>query len=279
MNMSVYTEQTTGTGYVNSDAPTDIRYGCALKETSMVGNAMVTMADMMLMFSQLANDKFQQMSKKMDVARDVQDMANRLEIIMSKIEGKDGTGELPDDIIQYMRENNILIGDQTIDEFLAHDGDTTKAIQTFISEFYTRYIKNMDLPSQPDIWYLQSKLEFLDSLGLKVNGQKISDFVNENKYRNPADPRNNDYLSDDDMLVVFEAIQSYHFLSTNCTQKEFESIKTSLESAGGRASDFVQQSQLKLQQLMQNFNTAVTMANSVQSMNAESTKSIAQSIR
>ncbi|WP_277619546.1 hypothetical protein [Winslowiella iniecta] len=30
---------------------------------------------------------------------------------------------------------------------------------------------------------------------------------------------------------------------------------------------------------MQNFNTAVTMANSVQSMNAESAKSIAQSIR
>jgi secreted effector protein SseB len=104
MNMAVYTEQTAGNGYVNSDAPTDIRYGCALKETSLVGNAMVTMADMMLMFSQLANDKFVQMSKKMDVARDVQDMANRLEIIMSKLEKDSDTAEFPADILQYMRE-------------------------------------------------------------------------------------------------------------------------------------------------------------------------------
>ena len=182
-------EQTAPTsGYVNSDAPSDIRYGCALKETSMVGNAMVTMADMMLMFSQLANDKFQQMSKKMDVARDVQDMANRLEIIMSKLEKDSDPGEMPADILKYMKENNILIGDKTVDEFLAENGGT---------------------------W----------------------------------------------------------------TKKNLESVKVALESAGGKASDFVQQSQLKLQQLMQNFNTAVTMANSIQSMNAESTKAIAQSIR
>jgi secreted effector protein SseB len=183
------TEQTAPTGtYVNSDAPADIRYGCALKETSMVGNAMVTMADMMLMFSQLANDKFTQMSKKMDVARDVQDMANRLEIIMSKLEKDSDVGEMPADIIKYMKENNILIGDKPVDEFLADNGGK---------------------------W----------------------------------------------------------------TKKNLESVKVALESAGGKASDFVQQSQLKLQQLMQNFNTAVTMANSIQSMNAESTKSIAQSIR
>ncbi|KVD74100.1 secretion protein EspA [Burkholderia sp. ABCPW 14] len=57
------------------------------------------------------------------------------------------------------------------------------------------------------------------------------------------------------------------------------SVKSSLESVSGRASDFIQQSQLKMQQLMQNYNTAVQMINSLQSMLAESTKGIASAIR
>ncbi|MEG3130505.1 hypothetical protein SC171_21430 [Pantoea cypripedii] len=238
MNMSVNTEQTTGTGYVNSDAPTEIRYGCALKETSMVGNAMVTMADMMLMFSQLANDKFQQMSKKMDVARDVQDMANRLEIIMSKLEKDSDTAELPADIIQYMRENNILIGDKTIDELLFAN----------LSEKDQNYIKD-----------LQRQIGRIDNGDFADRPQHVQDEVRADLQR----------------MINNRLDQS----SVKVSKKDMESIKVALESAGGRASDFVQQSQLKLQQLMQNFNTAVTMANSIQSMNAESTKSIAQSIR
>jgi secreted effector protein SseB len=274
MNMAVYTEQTNGNGYVNSDAPTEIRYGCALKETSLVGNAMVTMADMMLMFSQLANDKFTQMSKKMDVARDVQDMANRLEIIMSKIEGKDGTGVLPDDIIQYMRENNILIGEQTIDEFLARGGDTAQVIAAYMEKFYSQYLFDSNLSDMDKNIYLTTfyeKIEWLDSLGIKVNGMSVSEFVNSNS--------TNDQMAVKDFIAIYDAMKAYKDISPECSKAQLESIKTSLESAGGKASDFVQQSQLKLQQLMQNFNTAVTMANSIQSMNAESTKSIAQSIR
>jgi secreted effector protein SseB len=238
MNMSVNTEQTTGTGYVNSDAPTDIRYGCALKETSMVGNAMVTMADMMLMFSQLANDKFVQMSKKMDVARDVQDMANRLEIIMSKLEKDSDTAELPADIIQYMRENNILVGDKTIDELLFGN----------LSEKDQAYIKD-----------LQRQIAKIDNGEYADRPQHVQDQVKADLQR----------------MINNRLDQA----PAKVSKKDMESIKVALESAGGKASDFVQQSQLKLQQLMQNFNTAVTMANSIQSMNAESTKSIAQSIR
>lgn len=58
-------------------------------------------------------------------------------------------------------------------------------------------------------------------------------------------------------------------------KEQLQAIKAALESVNGSTSDFVQQSHLKLLQLMQNFNTAFTIANNIQSMNAESNKSIA----
>ncbi|NMP26478.1 hypothetical protein GW590_06300 [Rahnella sp. SAP-1] len=164
------------------------KYLVAMKNHSLMGQGMCTMGDMMLLFTELANAKFQQMSNKMAVSRDAQNMANKVEIAIAKI-AKDGDkAELPADVIDYMRQNNILVEDMTIDEYVAKHG-------------------------------------------------------------------------------------------TNMPKTSLLSIQKALEHTSGTASDFVQQSQLKLQQLMQNFNTAVTMANSIQSMNGESTKSIAQSIR
>ncbi|WP_053115940.1 secretion protein EspA [Winslowiella iniecta] len=166
----------------------DIDYLRAGSNTSLMGTAMVSMENIMLLFTELANAKFEQMSKKTEVSRDAQDMANRVDALLASLADAKGTAELPPDVIAYMRENNIEVNGMSIDKFIAENGTTL----------------------------------------------------------NKAD---------------------------------LTAVKSALESHSGRASDFVQQNQLKLQQLMQNFNTAVTMANSIQSMNAESTKSIAQSIR
>jgi len=46
-----------------------------------------------------------------------------------------------------------------------------------------------------------------------------------------------------------------------------------------RASDFVSQSQLQLQKIMQTYNVTVSLVNSMQTMLAEMNKSIAQNIR
>ncbi|CAI1197090.1 type III secretion system translocon protein SseB [Serratia quinivorans] len=179
-----------GARAVNDVADDNIAYLSAMKNHSLMGTAMVTMENIMQLFTELANAKFAQMTEKSSVSRDAQEMANRVDRELAKLAQPDSTGELPADVIEYMRKNNVLVdGKQTIDDFL-QGKDASK-------------------------------------------------------------------LKKDDLTA----------------------IKGSLESASNRASDFVQQSQLKLQQLMQNFNTAVTMANSIQSMNAESTKSIAQSIR
>jgi secreted effector protein SseB len=56
-------------------------------------------------------------------------------------------------------------------------------------------------------------------------------------------------------------------------------VKAALESDSGRSSDFVQQGQLQIQQILQTFNIATQMANSLQSMGAEMNKGIASSIR
>jgi secreted effector protein SseB len=161
----------------------------AMKNYSLMGQAMITMESIMLLFTELSNAKFDQMTKKTEVSRDAQDMANRVDRELAKITDPKDMKALPPEVIDYMKKNNIL-----------------------------------------------------------VEGKSISEFLGNN---------NNKTLDKGDLTAV----------------------KSALESASGRASDFVQQNQLKLQQLMQNFNTAVTMANSIQSMNAESTKSIAQSIR
>ncbi|HEM7509648.1 TPA: hypothetical protein U2J54_002663 [Providencia rettgeri] len=198
---SYYTPTTPSTGDVivnngdngiqnnNNNSIQNNNYRSAMTNHSLMGTAMVTMENIMLLFTELANSKFEAMSKKTEVSRDAQDMTNRVDRIIADLDKPDSTGELPPDVIHYMRVNNIMIdGNQNIDDFM------------------------------------QGKNGKLD-------------------------------------------------------KGDLTAVKSALESASGRASDFVQQSQLKLQQLMQNFNTAVTMANSIQSMNAESTKSIAQSIR
>ncbi|KOC85975.1 secretion protein EspA, partial [Winslowiella iniecta] len=133
------------------------------------------MENIMLLFTELANAKFDQMSKKTEVSRDAQDMANRVDALLASLADAKGKAELPEDVIAYMRENNIEVNGMSIDKFIAENG-------------------------------------------------------------------------------------------TNLDKADLTAVKSALESHSGRASDFVQQNQLKLQQLMQNFNTAVTMANSVQSM-------------
>ncbi len=60
---------------------------------------------------------------------------------------------------------------------------------------------------------------------------------------------------------------------------KLQAVKAALESVSNRASDFVSQSQLQLQKIMQTYNVTVSLLNSMQTMLAEMNKSIAQNIR
>ncbi|MDM5065372.1 hypothetical protein OB934_21615 [Aeromonas salmonicida] len=247
----------------------NIDYKSALKNHSLMGTAMVTMENVMLLFTELANAKFGQMTEKMSVSRDAQEMANRVDRVLAGLAKPDSKGDLPADVIDYMRENNILVdGKQTIDEFLAAQNpdaakiaEYQKRMQELIAQGGEKGMKTNEF---------QDILNYLSANGVTVDGKEANWFVWES-----VGQKSHQYVTPENMGKVLTALEGTSKLSKD----SLTAIKSSLESASGRASDFVQQSQLKLQQLMQNFNTAVTMANSVQSMNAESTKSIAQSIR
>jgi len=225
----------------------DTEYLSAGKNTSLMGAAMVTMDSIMLLFTELANTKFEQMSKKTEVSRDAQDMANRIDALLAGLASGKDTAELPADVIAYMRANNIEVNGQSIDEFLSDKKSEIlgAGLQDHINELTREYY------------------------------QKSGDYYN----RNENDERSNEKKAALDDISERLRRAKAGDIDVKLDKADLTAVKSALESHSGRASDFVQQNQLKLQQLMQNFNTAVTMANSVQSMNAESTKSIAQSIR
>ncbi|MDN3610004.1 secretion protein EspA [Vibrio ostreicida] len=88
------------------------------------------------------------------------------------------------------------------------------------------------------------------------------------------------YMRDNGFTVDGMTIDNY--LSKNGTkldQGKLKAVKSALETVSNRASDFVSQSQLQLQKLMQTYNVTVSLLNSMQTMLAEMNKSIAQNIR
>lgn len=165
-------------------------FNSARNHDSPLGSAIATMSEMLALLNILSNSMFDDIQKKTQISRDAQDMANQVEQALSRIQDptKD-TQAVPADVVQYMRENGILVNGRSIDQFLDN---------------------------------------------------------NSGKQLNKAD---------------------------------LSAVKSALESVSGRASDFVQTSQLKIQQIMQTYNIAISMINSLQSMGAEANKSIAQAIR
>ncbi|WNN43883.1 hypothetical protein [Winslowiella toletana] len=318
------------TNNLNINAPTgmksggDTEYLSAGKNTSLMGAAMVTMDSIMLLFTELANAKFEQMSKKTEVSRDAQDMANRVDALLAGLASGKDTAALPQDIIEYMRANNIQVNGMSIDKFLGlkpaddlpggpETPETPEAPEapeapgtpgTPGASEAAKFVQMLNalLASAPAEGVQGSQLfellDFMKEYGIPLGGDmlhlpnggnaslwQIEQLRNQLTAAFPDagfNPGTRPAINPDAPPVdgpVDGPVNGPVTGPVELDKAALTAIKSALESYSGRASDFVQQNQLKLQQLMQNFNTAVTMANSVQSMNAESTKSIAQSIR
>ncbi|HDL7993130.1 TPA: chemotaxis protein, partial [Yersinia enterocolitica] len=74
--------------------------------------------------SSLARESFKHMRERANYANDVQDMSNRVdEVIADAAKGDDKTKKpLPDDVIDFMRKNNINVDGMNIDDYLKKNG-------------------------------------------------------------------------------------------------------------------------------------------------------------
>lgn len=70
-----------------------------------------------------------------------------------------------------------------------------------------------------------------------------------------------------------------HPSGSGLNKGELEMVKIALESDASRCSDFVTESQLQIQKVMQSYNVCVSLINSMQTLLAEMNKSIASNIR
>lgn len=194
------------------------RYMDALRSQGVLSAGIVTMAAVMLLMQEHSNALFESMQTRTAASRDAQEMANRVKTVLATLSKPEDKAELPQDVIDYMRENKILVDGKTIDEFLPN-GPVA---------FPTAFPGSKEWPD-----------------AFKAYQEAL---------KNP--PK-----------------------TTIMDQGSLKAVELALEGASGRASDFVQQCQLKLQQLVQTYNNATQMTNSLQSMLSESIKSISSSMR
>ncbi|PAV07253.1 secretion protein EspA [Arsenophonus sp. ENCA] len=159
------------------------------KEDPILSQGIEILYTFMNLLSDLANEKYLEMKKRADFSRDSQEMANRVDEIIAKVEkeGDKAKAEIPDHVRIFMEKNNIT-----------------------------------------------------------VDGKNINDYA----------PKG-------------QALD----------QGQLQSVKAAIKTLSDRASDFVSQSQLQIQKVMQTYNVTVSLLNSMQTMLGEMNKSIAQNIR
>lgn len=85
---------------------------------------------LLMAIQDIANNQYLAIQKSAERARKTQDMSNRMdEVIAEAAKGDDKTREkVPDDVIQYMRDNGITIDGMTIDEYIKQHGDGSGAL-------------------------------------------------------------------------------------------------------------------------------------------------------
>lgn len=76
---------------------------------SIMSEGISVLYKFMTLFSDLAQGKYDEMSAKADRARNSQQASNEIDSIMAQLVDAKSTGNLPPDVIQYLRDHNISI--------------------------------------------------------------------------------------------------------------------------------------------------------------------------
>ncbi|MGB0893385.1 MAG: secretion protein EspA [Parashewanella sp.] len=209
----------------------------------------------MNLLSELANDKYLEMQAKAKVSRDAQDKANEIneQIAAVSKKGDTGTAAIPDDVIQYMSENDVKVDGKSIEDYLKPQEEGSLDVHITWSNG-SKNTQHLELK--------QGKWTH--------NGQPAS-VTKEGDTYIWKDPSGNIYRG--------SAAHDLKLKPVLLDKGKLEAVKAALENISNRASDFVSQSQLQLQKVMQTYNVTVSLLNSMQTMLEEMNKSIAQNVR
>ncbi|WP_243637360.1 secretion protein EspA [Parashewanella curva] len=264
----------------------DTDYTLAFNGDSVLSGGIAILYLFMDLLSELANQKYLEMQEKAKVSRDAQDKANEVNEVIAKVskEGDQGAEPLPQDVIDYMRENGIEVDGKSIDDYLKHPQSPMKNVVVHLTSSDGQ---KLDITHSNGQYYTYS-----------MDGDKgytlISDKIKDGKITsfsagdNPGEP----ITLVKDGVTYTGTVPDYQSLSelgyddssdglaeVKLNKGQLEAVKDALENVSNRASDFVSQAQLQLQKIMQTYNVSVSMINSMQTMLQEMNKSIAQNIR
>ena len=227
----------------------------------------------MNLLSDLAQYKYLEMQEKAKVSRDAQNMANEVNELIAKVskQGDSGSATLPADVIRYMEENGIKIDDKSIDDYLGLKGGVSTKIGItgvtlngtkfsdsahvgvyIIGHTYTVFYNGKRVPLNPDQYKIVN-----GKITATIDGKDIG--VKSGK------------------MVITGNVRTD--VGRKLNKGELTAVKSALENTSNRASDFVSQSQLQLQKIMQTYNVTVSLINSMQTLLEEMNKSIAQNVR
>ncbi|RJY07140.1 secretion protein EspA [Parashewanella spongiae] len=278
--MSFYSEQ-----YQELNKTTDIKSTIdvdrqlATEGDSVLSGGIAVLYLFMNLLSELADNKYLQMQQKAKVSRDSQDKANEVNEKIAEVakQGADGTATLPQDVIDYMRDNGIMIDGKGIGSYLGKPINHQNNVSVTLT--------SSDGKKMP-VHHYEGQYTIYGQGGYTPVEKAIADGT-ITSFEGSEEPGSPITLVKDGVTYTGVA-PNYEELSEGVTdglanvkldKGKLEAVKAALENVSNRASDFVSQSQLQLQKVMQTYNVTVSLLNSMQTMLEEMNKSIAQNVR
>ncbi len=251
----------------------------ATEGDSVLSGGIAVLYLFMNLLSELADNKYLQMQQKAKVSRDSQDKANEVNEKIADVakDGADGTAKLPQDVIDYMLDNGIQIDGKGIDDYL---GKPIHHVENVYVE-----LKSSD-GTIVGIRHCNGKYWTYTKDGQEPIEDKIANGV-ITSFKGGEEPGSTITLVKGGVTYTGKA-PNYDELrhgkqdglgDVKLDKGQLEAVKAALENVSNRASDFVSQSQLQLQKVMQTYNVTVSLLNSMQTMLEEMNKSIAQNVR
>ncbi|EHQ5245515.1 SPI-2 type III secretion system translocon protein SseB [Salmonella enterica] len=160
-------------GVSNFDSDTESQDGLYEKNPFAEGYGVLLI--LLMVIQAIANDKFIQVQKNAERARNTQEKSNEMdEVIAEAAKGDPKTKEaVPDDVADYMRKNGITIDGLTFDQYMAKYGDHGKldkgGLQALKAALDNDANRNTDMMSQGQI-IIQKMSQELNAVLTQLTG-------------------------------------------------------------------------------------------------------------